>query len=59
MIPETNKNTKKQTEIKKMKTRGWYTFADGYRAWFFGLGGNEKKIEIMKHGKVIKFEHTA
>lgn len=37
-------------------TRGWYTFADGYRAWFFGLSGNDKKVEIRKHGKIVKFE---
>ena len=47
----------KQKENKKMKnTRGWYTFADGYRAWFFGLRGNDKKVEIKKHGKIVKFE---
>lgn len=42
-----------------MKTRGWYTFADGYRAWFSGLSGTEKKWEIVRHGKIVKFEHTA
>lgn len=41
-----------------MKTRGWYTFADGYTVWFYGLSGNEKRAEIRKHGKIIKFEAT-
>jgi len=41
-----------------MKTRGWYTFADGHRAWFYGLSARDKKNEIAKHGKIIRFEHT-
>ena len=41
-----------------MKTRGWYTFADGYRVWFYGLSASEKKVEIRKHGKIVKFEWT-
>lgn len=39
-------------------TRGWYTFEDGYKAWFSGLKGTEKKIEIRKHGAIVKFERT-
>lgn len=39
-------------------TQGWYLFEDGTYIWFSGLSANEKKIEIMKHGKIIKFEHT-
>ena len=41
------------------KTRGWYTFADGYRVWFHGLSAQEKKREIMKHGQIFKFVRTA
>lgn len=41
-----------------MKTRGWYTFADGYEVWFNGLSGNEKRNEIRKHGNIVKFVHT-
>ena len=52
-------NPKNRRKDKKMKTRGWYTFADGYRAWFSGLSGTEKKWEIVRHGKIVKFEHTA
>lgn len=40
------------------KTRGWYTFADGFYAWFNGLSAQEKKWEIVKHGKIIHFEPT-
>ncbi len=42
----------------KNKTQGWYTFADGCRVWFFGLSGQEKRIEVAKHGKVVGFEPT-
>ena len=41
-----------------IKTQGWYTFADGYRCWFHGLSAQEKKVEIRKHGKIIRFEQT-
>lgn len=40
------------------KTQGWYYFADGYYAWYHGLSANEKKIEIKKHGVIIKFVPT-
>lgn len=40
------------------KTQGWYTFADGYRAWFAGLGASDRKREEYKHGKIIRFEAT-
>lgn len=42
----------------KIKTQGWYTFADGYRCWYHGLSATERKWEERQHGKVIKFEPT-
>lgn len=42
----------------KNKTRGWYTFEDGYYVWFSGLSGTEKRIEIRQHGKIVKFVPT-
>ena len=42
----------------RTNTRGWYTFEDGYFAWFSGLSGNERKIEILKHGKIVSFRPT-
>ena len=48
-------------EVKTMaarKSQGYYTFADGTRIWFFGLSAQEKKIEVLKHGSIIKFEAT-
>ena len=42
----------------KNNTQGWYTFEDGTRAWFHGLNSQELKIEVHKHGKVVKFEPT-
>ncbi len=42
-----------------MKTRGWYYFEDGFTVWFNGLSIQEKRCEIRKHGKIIKFIHTA
>ena len=55
------KRERKKTEDKKMaksRTQGWYTFADGYRAWYHGMDKTEKKWEIIKHGKIVKFEAT-
>lgn len=43
---------------KTCKSRGWYTFADGYRCWWSGLSAAEKKREIRTHGAIIRFEHT-
>ena len=40
------------------KTRGWYTFEDGYTCWYSGMSMQEKKIEIFKHGKIVKFVPT-
>jgi hypothetical protein len=42
----------------KISTRGWYTFSDGSEIWFSGLSAQEKKREIYKHGKIIRFEPT-
>lgn len=42
----------------RTKTRGWYTFADGYHGWFHGLSAQEKRVEIFKHGAIIYFEPT-
>ena len=46
-------------ELQKMKTRGWYLFADGAEIWFNGLSAREKKSEIRKHGAIIRFMPTA
>lgn len=43
----------------KVKTRGFYLFADGEYIWFSGLSAQEKKVEIRKHGAIIKFVPTA
>lgn len=37
------------------KTQGTYYFADGSVIWFHGLSAQEKKVEIRKHGKIMKF----
>lgn len=42
----------------KNKTRGWYVFEDGYTCWVHGMSAQEKKIEIFKHGKIVKFTPT-
>jgi len=41
------------------KTRGWYTFEDGYYVWLNGLSSNEKMILVRQHGDIVKFEHTS
>lgn len=40
---------------RKSKTMGWYYFADGTSAWFHGLSASEKKLEIYRHGAIIRF----
>ena len=42
----------------RVKSRGFYLFADGTRAWFAGLSANEKKREVAKHGAIIQFIAT-
>ena len=42
----------------RTKTRGWYTFEDGHYAWFNALSVHERKVEIMKHGRIVRFEPT-
>ena len=32
----------------------WYTFEDGYKVCVRGFSENELKIEIAKHGKVVR-----
>ena len=39
-------------------SRGYYTYEDGYTHWVNGMSATEKKWEIMKHGKIVKFVHT-
>ena len=41
--------------MKAPKTQGTYTFEDGYTVWFYGLSAAEKKNEIRKHGKIVRF----
>lgn len=36
-------------------TRGWYEFADGYTCWVNGMSAQECKVEIYKHGKIVRF----
>lgn len=51
-------NQKETKEDKKMKTRGWYEFEDGYTCWVNGLSAREKKNLIARHGKIVRFQHT-
>ena len=42
----------------RCKTRGFYLFADGTYTWFAGLSAWEKKVEISKHGSIVRFTPT-
>lgn len=42
----------------RVKSRGFYLFADGAYIWFAGLSAYEKKREIQKHGVIIRFTAT-
>ncbi len=40
----------------KKNTNGYYfEFADGYHGWVLGMSAQEKKVEVRKHGKLIKW----
>lgn len=40
------------------KSRGWYTFSDGYQCWVNGLSAREKQALIRQHGVIISFKPT-
>lgn len=42
----------------RTKIRGWYYFEDGTQAWFHGLSKREKDIEVLRHGRIIRFIPT-
>ena len=42
----------------KVKSRGFYLFADGIYCWYVGFSVVEKKREIAKHGAIIRFTAT-
>lgn len=44
--------------MKASKTQGYYTFEDGYKVWLNGMSAQERKVQIYKHGKIIRFEQT-
>lgn len=33
----------------------WFEFADGHHGWVLGMSAQEKRVEIRKHGKLIKW----
>lgn len=39
----------------KNKTRGWYTYEDGFEHWVNGLSAVEKRNLIRIHGKIVRF----
>lgn len=45
-------------KAKHPKTQGIYVFADGYTCWFHGLSAEEKRVEIFKHGAIVRFTPT-
>ena len=55
-------NQREEREEKKMakreKTRGFYEFADGTTAWFYGLSAAEKRALIREHGAIVRFVQT-
>ena len=53
-----SENESEVNKMAKSRTQGWYTFADGYQAWYHGLSAHEKAVEIRKHGKIIEFIPT-
>lgn len=42
----------------RIKTQGWYVFADGYTCWFHGLSASERKMVVREHGAIVRFTPT-
>lgn len=38
--------------------QGYYTYEDGYEHWVYGMSAIEKRNEIRKHGKIVKYIPT-
>ena len=36
----------------------YFEFEDGYHGWVYGMSAREKKIEIAKHGRLIRWERA-
>ncbi len=41
--------------MKQNKTRGYYTYEDGYTHWTNGMSGAEKRNMVRLHGKIVRF----
>lgn len=39
----------------RKNTKGTYIFEDGYTVWVNGFSAQEKKVEIRKHGQIVRF----
>lgn len=33
----------------------YFEFADGHHGWVLGMSAQEKRVEIRKHGKLVKW----
>ena len=38
--------------------QGIYTYEDGFQHWVLGMSASERRIEVRKHGKVVKYIPT-
>ncbi len=45
----------KKTKANNYGKGFYYEFADGTRGWIMGLSAQEKKVEMVKHGKLVKW----
>lgn len=52
---QTTKQAQRKEVFTMKRTSGWYYFADGYHAWFHGLSAQEKRVQIRKHGQIVRF----
>ena len=41
--------------MKKNKTCGTYTYADGFTHWVLGMSASEKRNLIRQHGQIVRF----
>lgn len=54
MVKESDMTVKK-TKSNNYGKGFWFEFADGYNGWTLGMSATEKKQEVARHGKLVKW----
>lgn len=60
LTPLKNERSTDMNTLKGNKRNNWgrgfyFEFADGYSGWVLGFTTQERKVEIAKHGKLVRW----